>query len=76
MEKAIVLVNLAPGTEEQTISSLKSMQGVASVFQTYGLYDLLVIVQGQTEQDVKTTITEKLRSNRNIASTITMKVVG
>jgi DNA-binding Lrp family transcriptional regulator len=76
MEKAIVLVNLAPGTEEQTMSSLKGMEGVVAVYQLYGLYDLLLMVAGPDEQSIKSTISGRLRSNQNITSTITMKVIG
>lgn len=76
MERAIVLVNLSPGTEESAADALRRTPGVAEVYQTYGLYDLLVIVEGENEQAVKATISEKLRANKSITSTITMKVVS
>jgi DNA-binding Lrp family transcriptional regulator len=76
MERAIVLVNLSPGTEDRSISSLKKTPGIASVYQTYGIYDLLVIVEGADEQTVKAVITQKLRANPGVLSTITMKVVS
>jgi len=76
MERAIVLVNLSPGTEESSISSLRKTPGITAVYQTYGIYDLLVMVEGPDEQSVKGVITEKLRANPGILSTITMKVVS
>jgi DNA-binding Lrp family transcriptional regulator len=76
LQRAIVLVNLAPGTEEQAVASFKDMKGVTEAYQTYGLYDFLLIVEGPDEQSIKSTITGKLRSNPNITSTITMKVVS
>ncbi|MDG6901331.1 MAG: Lrp/AsnC ligand binding domain-containing protein [Nitrososphaerota archaeon] len=76
MERAIVLVNLSPGTEEGSIASLKKTPGIAAVYQTYGIYDLLVLVEGPDEQAVKAVITEKLRANPGVLSTITMKVVA
>lgn len=75
MEKAIVLVNLSPGTEEATTASLRNGPGISEVYQLYGLYDLLVVVAGPDDQAVKATIAQRLRSNQNIISTITMKVV-
>ncbi|HUI85902.1 MAG TPA: Lrp/AsnC ligand binding domain-containing protein [Nitrososphaerales archaeon] len=75
MQKAIVLVNLVPGADEQAVASLKGLAGVVEVYQTYGLYDVLMIVEGADEQEIKSTITGKLRQNPSIASTITMKVV-
>ena len=76
MQRAIVLVSLAPGTEEETLASFKGMKEVTEMYQTYGLYDLILIVEGTDEQAIKSTITGRLRSNPNITSTITMKVVG
>jgi DNA-binding Lrp family transcriptional regulator len=76
MEKAIVLVNLSPGSEEESISSLKGMAGIASVYQLYGLYDLLVMVEGADDQAVKSIIAENLRSKPGVVSTITMKIIS
>jgi DNA-binding Lrp family transcriptional regulator len=76
MQRAIVLVNLAPGTEEETMASLRGMEGMVAVYQVYGLYDALLIVEGEDEQSIKSIISGKLRSNKNIASTITMKVMA
>ncbi|HEY6283362.1 MAG TPA: Lrp/AsnC family transcriptional regulator [Nitrososphaerales archaeon] len=76
MEKAIVLVNLSPGSEEESISSLKGMAGITSVYQLYGLYDLLVMVEGADDQAVKSIIAENLRSKPGVVSTITMKIIS
>ncbi len=76
MERAIVLVNLSPGSEEASISALKGMAGIKSVYQLYGLYDLLVMVEGADDQAVKTTIAEGLRSRPGVVSTITMKILS
>jgi DNA-binding Lrp family transcriptional regulator len=76
MQKAIVLVNLVPGADEQTLASLKAFPGVVEVYQTYGLYDVLLVIEGEDEQSIKSIISGKLRTNANIASTITMKVVS
>lgn len=76
MERAIVLVNLSPGTEEQSIASLRGMAGIKSVYQLYGLYDLLVMVEGADDQTVKTIIADSLRSKPGVVSTITMKILS
>ncbi len=76
MERAIVLVNLSPGAEEQSISSLKNTPGILSVYQLYGLYDLLVMVEGADDQAVKSVIANTLRSKPGVVSTITMKVLS
>jgi DNA-binding Lrp family transcriptional regulator len=76
MERAIVLVNLTPGSEEQSVSALKGMAGIKSVYQLYGLYDLLVMVEGADDQAVKSIISDNLRSKPGVVSTITMKVLS
>lgn len=76
MERAIVLVNLSPGSEEASVKALKNTPGVASVFQLYGLYDLLVMVEGADDQAVKSTIADSLRSKPGVLSTITMKILS
>jgi DNA-binding Lrp family transcriptional regulator len=76
MERAIILVNLSPGSEEQTLNALKGMQGIRSVYQLYGLYDLLVIVEAADDQAVKSLIANNLRSKPGVVSTITMKVMS
>jgi len=76
MERAIVLVNLSPGSEEASINALKGMAGIKSVYQLYGLYDLLVMVEGADDQTVKTIIADNLRSKPGVVSTITMKILS
>jgi len=76
MERAIVLVNLSPGSEEQSITALRGMAGVTSVYQLYGLYDLLVMVEGPDDTTVKSIIADNLRSRPGVVSTITMKILS
>jgi DNA-binding Lrp family transcriptional regulator len=75
METAVVLVNLSPGAEEGCMSALRGAPGIKQVYQVYGLYDLLLIVEGKDDQEVKATISERIRANEGVVSTITMKVV-
>ncbi len=76
MERAIVLVNLNPGAEERSLRELRGTPGILSVYQLYGLYDLLVVVEGNDDQAVKSIISDNLRSKQGVVSTITMKVLS
>jgi len=76
MERAIVLVNLSPGTEEANLAALRGMAGIKSVYQLYGLYDLLVMVEGPDDASVKSIIADNLRSKPGVVSTITMKILS
>jgi len=76
MERAIVLVNLSPGAEEESMATLRKIPGITSVYQLYGLYDLLVMVEGADDQVVKSIIADNLRSKAGVVSTITMKIIS
>lgn len=76
MERAIVLVNLSPGSEKQRIAALKGVPGILSVYQLYGTYDLLVIVEGPDDQTVKSIIADNLRLKADVVSTVTMKITS
>jgi DNA-binding Lrp family transcriptional regulator len=76
MDKAIVLVNLRPGTEEERISALKGIPGILSVYQLYGMYDLLVIVEGPDDQAMKSIISDNLRLKMDVVSTVTLKITS
>ncbi len=67
---------MSPGTEEQSITALKGMAGITSVYQLYGLYDLLVMVEGADDASVKAIIADNLRSKPGVVSTITMKILS
>jgi DNA-binding Lrp family transcriptional regulator len=75
LERAIVLVNIAPGGEEDVMRDLRNEKSVLEVYQLYGLYDLLAVVEGVDDQAVKSLISVKLRGHPRVSSTLTMKVV-
>ncbi len=52
------------------------MAGIKAVYQLYGLYDLLVMVEGADDAAVKSTIADNLRSKPGVVSTITMKILS
>ena len=76
MERAIVLVNLSPRVDEKRIAALKEIPGVLSVYQLYGMYDLLVIVEGPDDRTVKSIIADNLRLKADVVSTVTMKITS
>lgn len=75
MRKAIVLINTAPGGEDEVYKALKAEAGITEVHQLYGLYDILAVVESPDDAGVKSVISNKVRSNPKVASTLTMNVV-
>ncbi|MDG7028533.1 MAG: Lrp/AsnC ligand binding domain-containing protein, partial [Nitrososphaerota archaeon] len=59
----------------ESVASLRGTPGIKSVYQLYGLYDLLIMVEGADDQAVKSIIAENLRSKPGVVSTITMKIL-
>ena len=72
MPRAFILVNVEPGTEEQALKQLKSIDEVKESYVTYGVYDLIVRVKANTMDELKDLITHKIRTSKQIRSTLTL----
>ena len=72
MPRAFVLVNVEPGTEEQALNQLKSIEGVEESYVTYGVYDLMVRVKANTMDELKDIVTHKIRTSMQVRSTLTL----
>ena len=77
MERAYVLLSGQLGSEKELISTLRSLENVKEVHGTLGLYDIIAKVEADNEEQVKKTITEKIRRMEKVHSTMTlMRVEG
>ena len=72
MATAYVLINCELGSEESIIQQLKSLSGVVEVHGTFGAYDILAKIESSTVEDVRETITWKIRKIEQIRSTLTL----
>jgi DNA-binding Lrp family transcriptional regulator len=75
MPEAFVLMNAELGSEESIISELKKIDLIKHVYQVYGVYDIVALVEGETMDKVKETITWNLRKLDGVKSTLTMIVM-
>ena len=75
MPQAFVLMNAELGSEESIVTELNKLEGVAEVYQVYGVYDIVAQVEADTMEKVKETITWKLRKLNGVKSTLTMIVM-
>lgn len=75
MPEAFVLMNAELGSEESIVNELKKIDLVKHVYQVYGVYDIVALVEGETMDKVKETITWKLRKLNGVKSTLTMIVM-
>jgi len=75
MPKAYVLINCFIGSEESVMSRLKEIDLVKEIHYTFGAYDIVVLVETDTVESLRDTITWKIRKIEKIRSTLTMMVI-
>jgi len=72
---AFVLINAELGAENEVLKDLKAIQEVKEAYMVYGVYDIIARVETETLQDLKDTISMKVRRLDNVRSTLTMIVM-
>ena len=72
--KAFVLINTDAGLEKLVHEEIKSLEGVQAVYDLYGEYDLMAVVEQDTDKDVAEVVSWELRKIKGIRSTNTMVV--
>ncbi len=73
--RAIILVNADVGKESDVYSSIKQIPEVAEVHTSYGTYDIIAIINADSNERLKAIITSRIRSIPFIRSTLSMPVV-
>ncbi len=74
MSKAIVLINAELGTEGYLLQKLKKIDFVKETYVVFGVYDIVVILEGESQDDVKKTITGEIREFPEVRSSLIMMV--
>ena len=72
--KAFVLINTDAGLEKLVHEEIRSLEGVRAVYDLYGEYDLMAIVEQETDKDVAEVVSWELRKIKGIRNTNTMVV--
>jgi DNA-binding Lrp family transcriptional regulator len=72
--KAFVFINTDAGIEKLLHEEIKSLDGIKEVYDLYGEYDMMAIVEDETDKDVAKIISWELRKIKGIRSTNTMVV--
>jgi DNA-binding Lrp family transcriptional regulator len=75
LSRAIILINAELGLEKNLLDQIKSIQNVKEAYLTYGVYDLIAIVEAETQDKLKQIITQKIRTLSGLKTTFTMIVV-
>jgi len=75
MTTAYVLINCDLGYEEQIIEELKHISDVKEIHGTFGAYDILAKVESANVENLRDTITWKIRKLDKVRSTLTLMVI-
>ena len=74
METAYVLVSCDLGFDAEIIEEIKQFKDVKEVLGIFGAYDILVKVESANVENLKDTITWKIRKINRVRSTLTLMV--
>jgi len=67
-----VLINAELGCEEEVVREIRKLSDVKEAHLVYGMYDIMVKVEGASVDKVKETVNTKIRKMDKIRSTLTM----
>ena len=73
--RAIVLVTVESGSEKEIIRTLRNIPSVKQAYEIYGGYDIIAMVEADTFENIKRTVSYTIRNIANIRNTLTMIVV-
>ena len=72
MAEAYILINCEIGSEDEVITALKNIDSIKEVHGTFGAYDILAKIESTQVEDLRETITWKIRKIDKIRSTLTL----
>lgn len=75
MHSAVVLMNAELGKENQIVDEIKKIATVKEVYPVYGVYDVLMVIESDSMEILRETITSRIRKLDGIKSTLTMIIV-
>jgi DNA-binding Lrp family transcriptional regulator len=75
MPRALVLINVESGSEDGVLKELKRLEGVEEAYFSYGVYDLIAKIKADTMEQLKETVTRKIRALSKVRSTLTLIII-
>jgi len=72
MPRAIVLINVESGSEDEVLNELKKIAGIEESYFSYGVYDLIAKIKADTMENLKEMVTRRIRALTKVRSTLTL----
>ena len=76
MRRAYVMINTNVGTETVLAEELKKVEGIVGVYQVYGVFDIVVVVEAESEEQLKDIVFSRIRTLKYLRSTLTLNVAS
>ena len=70
------MINTDLGTETVLQSELKKVEGIVGAYQVFGIYDMVVVIEAESEEELKDIIFSRIRTLKYLRSTLTLNVVS
>jgi DNA-binding Lrp family transcriptional regulator len=70
--RAYILINVEPGSEDNVLKELRKMNNVEEAYVSYGVYDLVIRVKADNMEELKTSVTHRIRTIDQVRSTLTL----
>lgn len=75
MPRALVLVTVDSGMDREVVKELKKVASIREIYEVYGGYDVIVMVEGDSNASIKETVFNSIRRLNHVKSTLTMMIV-
>ena len=72
MPRAYVLFNVESGSEDNVLKQLRTMSNVEEAYVSYGVYDLVIRIRAGTMEELKDSVSHKIRAIKQVMSTLTL----
>lgn len=72
---AIMLIDCSIGADDVVIDGLKKISAVAYAYKLIGCHDIIIKVESNSEEELRKTISSRIRKLDNILGIITMVVL-
>ena len=74
MTKAYVLLSNESGAENSIISNLQRIESVNEAYGSFGAYDIIAKLEGESSQKIENVISKQIRSIPKVRSTLTLPI--
>ena len=75
MAKAFILIEAVVGKTKEVVDGLRQAEGVKSVDTVTGPYDVIVIIEAETLNEIGDIVTQKVHPVPGISRTVTCLVI-